>query len=124
MREIEQEILVFEKEEIDGKEVLTDKVLFKGSCVIRMAPRVERSKIQMDGRKAAANIDKDLAPYTKYTDDLLNAHLLSIDVEHVPSKEKISKKEDLDFFATEGLIAYIVSVIAGGQQLGKKIAEQ
>lgn len=96
------------------------EVVYQGFCVLRLAPRAERAALQLKGQKIAETVANDSTEYMAFTEEILDKHLISIDVEHLPSGEKIESREDLRYIEAETLIAHLSRAICGGRLLGKK----
>jgi hypothetical protein len=97
---------------------------FTGSCVIKFLNRLDRGEIQAQGQKFVDKKDFDVKEYMKFTDDILNENLISIDITHTPSGVVMKSKEELEVYSEgEMLIAHIVAVISNGIKLGKMNAQ-
>lgn len=106
---------------IDIKDQDGDQI-FSGSVVLRIPKRSERTSIQLEAMEITKNGETDPEKYIIFSEKLLDQHLVSIDVKHVPSGEHIGSREDLEYTESEALVSAICSIVIGGKKLGKKTA--
>jgi hypothetical protein len=99
-----------------------DKPLLMGSFVVRIPARAARCSLQMEAMNVGKEAKENSAKYISFSEKLLNDHLVSIDVIHVPSGTKIASREDLEYIESETLISQICGAVIGGQRLGKQKA--
>jgi hypothetical protein len=93
--------------------------LFSGSFVVKIPKRAERCALQMAAMNVGKLVKEDTTKYFEFSEKLLNDHLVSIDVDHIPSGTKINERDQLEYMETENLISLICSAVIGGQKLGK-----
>ena len=93
--------------------------LFSGSFVVKVPKRAERCSLQIEAMNVGKLAKDDPTGYFKFSEELLNGHLVSIDVDHIPSGTKINERSQLEYVEAETLISLICAAVIGGQKLGK-----
>jgi hypothetical protein len=107
--------------EIDVRDGENNKV-FSGTVVVKIPKRAERTSLQLAAMQMTADGKTDPEKYIGFSEKILNEHLISLDVVHVPSGETIKSREDLEYIEAEGLVSAICALVVGGKKLGKKNA--